>query len=385
MTERFDSSFIIPRSSFPARATSKRSFVTRPRRASAHRAARQLLGDMPLSATMSVTNDAPRRPSCSSTRRASSPSDGRSGPAGGGSCDSISRRGTPAIRRPARPRRRRRPRPIRPASAADNSARGPAAPSVPTSPPAAATLATAPAHRPVPRRRRLARRVSALPAQQEVGELLRRTCDHLAPQEGQTAALHLLQVLRRRPLQRFGVVGPHRRRPARPRPLLQLPLRPFGIERIAIQHVAQPDQSVRRQETAEDHRRRRPRLLRSACVQAERLAIKRLLFGDDPAQRFTAARQLDPAGRGRRPPVLAGTRPSALRGRPAPGRRGGAAIPPLPSRCAAASRGRAAGAPPDGSPAGRAGAPAAPARPSCSSRLPIQPAAPAPSDSEPSY
>src|SRR5262249_55907039 len=60
----------------------------------------------------------------------------------------------------------------------------------------------------------------------------------------------------------------------------------------------------------------------------------------------------------RPPPVPAGMPPSALRGRPAPGRRGGEATPPFPWPSAAVGRAPAAGAPPDAPPAGRAGEPA---------------------------
>ena len=141
--------------------------------------------------------------------------------------------------------------------------------------------------------------MNALPAEQKIGELRRRTRHHLAAQQRQTAALHLIQIRRRRPLHRLQFATLHRDNPPRTRPLLQLAPRPVLLERIAFQQFREADQRVRRQETLEDVRSRFKRFPPLPCSTgergegSERLLVERFVLGSDPAARFTTARQLN--------------------------------------------------------------------------------------------
>src|SRR2546428_798025 len=95
-----------------------------------------------------------------------------------------------------------------------------------------------------------------LPAENKVRELRRGTGNDLSAKEGQTAALHLLEVRRHGPLEgevvasafhRFPM-GANGHQPAGARPALELPFRPRRLERVSLQNVAQSDQGVRFQE-----------------------------------------------------------------------------------------------------------------------------------------
>ena len=137
--------------------------------------------------------------------------------------------------------------------------------------------------------------VQALPAQQEIGELRRRTGDDLLPQQGQRAALHLFQVRRDAPLHRQrGLDRRHRHGAAASGPLLQLAARPTGFKWVAGQNVGQAHERMGVEEAQQNRLRRGGLLLGRRGQHAKRPPIVVRLLGEDPARRRFVARQGQP-------------------------------------------------------------------------------------------